>query len=63
MADLATTPIIASPVVFHGSPSIRLTAAKARITIPFDQLRSVADQLHDHADLVEQAEREGLATW
>lgn len=63
MADLASTPIVASPVVFHGVPSIRLTAAKARITVPFSQLRSVADQLHDHADLVEEAEREGLATW
>lgn len=63
MNDIAFTPIIATPTVFHGSPSIRLAAGKARITVPYDQLRSVADALHDHCDLIDEAERQGLATW
>jgi len=40
-------------------PGVEVRAGKARTFVPYEQLRAVADALHDAADLYEEAERQG----
>lgn len=45
-----STKVAVRPVLFHGKEAALLTVSKANLRIPMDQIREVADALHDIAD-------------
>jgi len=57
----APSRVNAKPSVFRGVASVELSVGRSRLYVPLDQLREVADQLHDNADIYEQAQRDGRA--
>ena len=40
-------------------PGVEIKVGKSRTFVPYEQLRAVADVLHDTCDLYEEAERQG----
>lgn len=54
-----TTKIQTKATRFRGKPAVTLTVANARLHVPIDELRDVADQLHDYADQFEADESAG----
>lgn len=40
-------------------PGANITVSRAKIFVPYEQLRTIADSLHDLSDVYEEADRKG----